>query len=160
MRKILVGISDSECAERTVDFVSSHLAGSGDLEVTVVHVLPNLPAVFWDEGHILSDTEKQERQRVVDTWASKQRAKVEPVMRSAVDAIVATGMPAKNARIKFISDSTDVADSLLEEAVDGKYQAIVISRSRKPAGTAAHIGSVAHKLAQKAAAGIAVCIAG
>jgi len=29
--------------------------------------------MFWDEGHILSDDEKRDRQKVVDTWIVRQK---------------------------------------------------------------------------------------
>jgi nucleotide-binding universal stress UspA family protein len=157
MRKILIGISGKECSKRTVDFVGKQMRDGKDLEVTLAHVLPNLPAIFWDEGHILSDSEKQDRKRVVDTWLAKQRGMIEPLMKSAADGLAAAGIKPEMMKTQFISDSTDVADSLIEVARDGGYQVIVVSRCAGAGGRQVPTGSVPVRLLQKAA-GISVCV--
>jgi hypothetical protein len=156
MRKILIGISGKECSQRAVEFVGKELRDGGDREVTLAHVLPNLPAIFWDEGHILSDAEKQERKRVVDTWIAKQRGKIEPLLKSAIDGLASAGIKPGKVTTKFISDSTDVADSLLETARDGGYEVIVVSRC-EAGGKQVPTGSVPVKLLQKAV-GVSVCV--
>ncbi len=156
MRKILIGISGKECSKRAVDFIGTQVRTSDDLEITFAHVLPNLPAVFWDEGHILSDGEKADRKKVVDTWVAKQKGMIEPVMQSAVKSLTALGIKPEKMKTQFISDSTDIADSLLETARDGGYQAIVVSRCAGAGSRSAPAGSVATKLLQKGA-GVALC---
>jgi nucleotide-binding universal stress UspA family protein len=156
MRKILIGISGKECSARAVEFIGKQVRTGDDLEITFAHVLPNLPAIFWDEGHILSDAEKQERKKVVDTWLAKQRGMIEPVMRAAVERLAAAGVKAERMRTKFISDSTDVADSLLETARDEGMDVIVVNRCADTGSKAEPAGSVATKLLQKGS-GVALC---
>jgi nucleotide-binding universal stress UspA family protein len=156
MRKILIGISGKECSRRAVDFIGKQVRTGDDLEVTFAHVLPNLPAVFWDEGHILSDAEKADRKKVVDTWIAKQRGMIEPIMRAAVDGLAKAGVKPDRMKTMFISDSTDVADSLLETARDGGMDVIVVSRCAGAGGKQSPAGSVATKLLQKGA-GVALC---
>ena len=62
MKKTLIALDGSASAMRAVEYAGSQFAGIGDLQIALVHVLPNLPAIFWDEGHILNDEEKKERQ--------------------------------------------------------------------------------------------------
>ena len=109
MKKMLLALDDSPCAMKAVEYTGQQFSEAADLQLTLVHVLPNLPAIFWDEGHILSDDEKKERRKVVDTWLSKQKQKIEPVMQSAVKVLVRHGIKAESIMKKFISDSTDVA---------------------------------------------------
>jgi nucleotide-binding universal stress UspA family protein len=129
MTKMLIALDDSPNAMQAVEYVARHFGRSGDVEVSLVHVLPNLPAIFWDEGHILSDGEKQDRKKVVDKWLEAQKAKIEPLFSKAMAVLTAKGMPSAAVRTKFVSDSTDVADSILEEARDSSCQAIVVGRS-------------------------------
>lgn len=129
MKKILIAIDDSRSAMKAAEYVAQHFSGIRDLQVGLVHVLPNLPAIFWDEGHILSEDEKKERKKVVDKWLGDQKAKMEPVLKRAVDLLTADGVPCGKVQAKFLSDSTDVADSLVEEARDNGYQTIVLGRS-------------------------------
>ena len=96
MKKILLALDDSPCSMKAVEYAGQQFSGAADLQLTLVHVLPNLPAIFWDEGHILSDDEKKERRKVVDTWLSKQKQKIEPVMQSAVKVLVRHGIKAES----------------------------------------------------------------
>jgi hypothetical protein len=157
MPKILIGVHDKYCSMRAVEYMGKQFALSSDLEVLLVHVLPNLPALFWDEGHILSETEKQERQKVVDTWIAKQRDMIEPILQSMVRHLVQCGLRQEQVKMKFISGSVDVADSLLDEAKDGRYQTILLGRCGIREGKHLLVGSIPSKLIQNAA-GMAVCI--
>lgn len=157
MRKILIGVHDKYCSMRAVEYMGKHFSLSDGLEVLLVHVLPNLPALFWDEGHILSEAEKQERQKVVDTWIAKQREMIEPILQSMVRHLVQSGLRQEQVKMKFISGSTDVADSILDEAKDGGYQTILLGRCGIREGKHLLVGSIPSKLIQNAA-GLAVCI--
>jgi nucleotide-binding universal stress UspA family protein len=157
MKKILIALDDTKCAMRAVEYAGRQFGGMDDIQVLLVHVLPNLPSLFWDEGHILSDVEKAERKRVVDTWLDKHRQKIEPIMGFARDALAGKGVNLKKITTKYISDSLDVADSLLEEARDGGYQTVIIGRCGAAKGLHLLLGSVTNKLVQKAT-GLAICV--
>lgn len=129
MKKMLIAIDESANALKAVEYAAQQFGVARDVEIGLVHVLPNLPAIFWDEGHILSENEKQDRKKVVDKWLADQKKKIEPVFNKAVALLTAKGIPAGMIQTKFVSDSTDVADSLIEEARDHHYGTIVVGRS-------------------------------
>jgi nucleotide-binding universal stress UspA family protein len=148
MNKILIALDDSKNAMKAVEYAANQFGRTNDIEISLVHVLPNLPAIFWDEGHILSEDEKRERQKVVDKWLVSQKAKMEPLFDKAMGLFAAKGFLPSNIRSKFLSDSTDTADSILEEAKDGSYQTIVMGRSHH---SPKHVlGTVAGKIASHA----------
>jgi len=157
MRKILIGVHDKYCSMRAVEFMGKQFSHGDDVEVLLVHVLPNLPALFWDEGHILTEAEKQERQNVVDTWIAKQRDMIEPILQSMMRHLVQSGLRQEQVKMKFISGSVDVADSLLDEAKEGGYQTLLLGRCGIREGKHLLVGSIPSKLIQNAA-GLAVCI--
>jgi|MudIll2142460700_1097286.scaffolds.fasta_scaffold69430_3 nucleotide-binding universal stress UspA family protein len=157
MRKILIGVHDKYCSMRAVEYMGKQFSLSDGPEVLLVHVLPNLPAIFWDEGHILTEAEKQDRQKVVDTWVAKQRDMIEPILQSMVRHLVQSGLRQEQVKMKFISGSTDVADSLLDEAKAGGYQTILLGRCGIQEGKHLLVGSIPSKLIQNSA-GLAVCI--
>jgi len=145
MKKILIAIDDSPNTFKAVEYVAHQFSGSDDLELGLVHVLPNLPAIFWDEGHILSEEEKKDRKKVVDKWVAERKARMEPVFKKAIDALAGKGIKPQQVKTKSISDSTDVAASLLEEAKDGGFQTLVVGR-RGGSGKNLLIGSVTSRI--------------
>lgn len=146
MKRMLIAIDDSPCAMKAVEYAGEQFGGVKDLEITLVHVLPNLPALFWDEGHILTDAEKSDRKKLVDRWLEAQRKKIEPLFGMAVDGLTRKGMGKERLVTKFVSDSTDVAQSLIETAKDGGFGTIVLGRCGAALGKAALAGSVTTRI--------------
>jgi nucleotide-binding universal stress UspA family protein len=146
MKKVLIAIDDSSSSMKAVEYVAQEFGGGNELEVGLVHVLPNLPAIFWDEGHILSAEEKRERQKVVDKWIADRKLRMEPVFRKAAELLIGKGVPSKQIHTKSISDSTDVAESLLEEARDAGYRTLVLGRRSISQGKHFVMGTVIGKI--------------
>jgi hypothetical protein len=157
MKKTLIALDGTESAMRAVEYAGSQFAGIGDLQIALVHVLPNLPAIFWDEGHILNDDEKNDREKVVDKWIADRKAAMEPVFRKAADILVRAGIKAQQVTTKSITDSTDVSASLLEEARDNGYQTVIVGRCNHPVKHM--LGSVSRKLVDRGE-GLAVVVIG
>lgn len=154
MIKLLVAIDDSSGAMKAVDYVAQQLSQCG-AQIGLVHVLPNLPAIFWDEGHILSEAEKSDRKKVVDKWLDAQKAKIEPIFKESIETLTAKGVPADWIQTRFVSDSTDVADSIIEQARDSGYQTIVVGRSHHSPKNV--LGTVPYRIANQGA-GLVVII--
>lgn len=154
--KLLIALDDSPCSLGVVGYATRFAAVPG-LEVGLVHVLPNLPAMFWDEGHILSDEEKKERQKVVDKWIADRKDKMAPAFKEALGILAKAGIKAEQVTSKSISDSTDIADSILEEAKDNGYDTVLVGRCSRP--SALLPGLVADRIVNHAK-GVAVIVIG
>ena len=157
MNKMLVAIDGSQCAMRAVDYAGRQFSGNRDLRITLLHVLPYPPAPFWDDGHILSEQEKAARNSVIEKWLVNQRAKLEPLFKEAVELLIGQGIGPEQIEKKSISDSTDVAESILEEARDGGYQTLILGRCGLSASKRFLMGSVTTKIVNNGS-GIAICI--
>jgi nucleotide-binding universal stress UspA family protein len=157
MRRILVPIDDSECCSRALDYAARQFGGLADLEIGLVHVLPGVPALFWDDGHILAGEEERDRSRWVGGWIARQRERMAPVLRAAADRLVQLGFSAAQVSTKFLEGDGDVAATLLEEAASGGYQTILLGRCGVADGRHFLVGSVTSRLIHRGA-GIAVCI--
>ena len=127
MRKVLLAIDGSDNALKAVDYVSQQFC-SEDVRIILFHVLPFVPAEFWDDGHILTEEEKKARKDVVDKWLSNQRSKLDPIFSAAKNVLTATGINEDRISTKWISDATDIAASIIEEVRTGDYQTLVIGR--------------------------------
>ena len=157
MRKMLIGIHDKNCSLRAVSYVMKQYPKGQDLDVTFVHVLPNLPAMYWDDGHLLNSREKQERKKVVDTLTARQREYIEPIIEGAMGELVKKGFARERVRMKFVLGSADVADSLLDEAAAMKCDTVVIGRCGIADGKHLIAGGTVSKLIHKAV-GLAICV--
>lgn len=157
MGKMLIALNESKSSMTAVEYAAEQFSSTKDLQVTLVHVLPNLPAIFWDEGHILSDDEKKDRKKVVDKWLADRLVKMEPLFRKATEVLVAGGISATRISRKTISDSLDAADSILEAARDGGFDTIVLGRHSSGNGSRHLIGAVTNKVFSHGA-GMAVIV--
>lgn len=129
MRKILIAIDGSPNALKAVGYMSKTLCSCKEFRITLFHVLPNIPAGFWDDGHILTEKEKKERHDVVEKWMSNHASKLEPVFNEAKQILLNAGVKDEAIILKSMSHSTDTADSIVEEARTGGYELLVMSRS-------------------------------
>ncbi len=157
MRKMLLGINDKNCSLRAVSYVMKQYPHAQELEVTLVHVFPNLPAMYWDDGHLLNSKEKQERKKVIETWMSRERDFIEPIIEGAMNELVKKGFAKERVHMRFVLGSADIADTLLDEAAEGKYDTIVVGRCGIADGKHLISGGIVSELIHKAA-GIAVCV--
>jgi len=155
MKKLLIAIDERPSSMKAVEYAAQQFGGGDEVQVGLVHVLPNLPAIFWDEGHILSEEEKRDRKKVVDKWLADRAARMEPVFKKAIEVLTGAGVKPERILTKSISDSTDVADSILEETRDGGYKTVIVGRCDR---SAKHVmGSVASKIVNQGR-GMAVTI--
>src|SRR5208337_4514137 len=128
MKKILLAIDGSECSLRAVDYAGRQFSGMSDLQITILHVVPFPPAPLWDAGHIPIKREKEDREREIEKWLLDQHTKMGSLFEKAIDILVDAGISRTQLAIKTISDSSDIADSILEEAGDGGYLTLVVGR--------------------------------
>jgi nucleotide-binding universal stress UspA family protein len=157
MRKMLIGVHDKNCSMRAVTWVMRQFPDVRELEVTLVHVIPDLPAMYWDDGHILGAEEERERARVIDTWTARQRDFIEPILQGAVNDLVRHGFPRERVGLKILMGTVDVADALLDLAKESGCRTIVVGRCGIADGKHFLVGSVVSKLIHKAV-DVAVCV--
>jgi nucleotide-binding universal stress UspA family protein len=157
MRKLLIGIHDKNCSMRAVTWVMRQFPDARDLEATLVHIIPDLPAMYWDDGHILSATEEEERKKVIGTWADRQRDFIEPILGGAAHDLVRHGFAPGRVHVKIAVGTGDIADSLLDIAAEGGYQTIVVGRCGIADGKHFLVGSVVSKLIHKAV-NLGICV--
>jgi nucleotide-binding universal stress UspA family protein len=157
VKRLLLPIDDQKCCQKALDYAVEQYAGVPGVEVTLVHVLPGVPALFWDDGHILQGGEAQERSRWVGSWQERHRRKIEPVLAAAAARLLAAGFGAAQVTTRVVDDADDVAQALLEEARRGGHRTILVGRCGIAEGRHFLVGSVTSRLIHHGA-GVAVCI--
>lgn len=157
MKKMLLAIDGSENAMKAVRYVASHFSGISELSLTILHVLPYPPAPLWDDGHIPTKEESEIRAKYLEKWLKNEKTKLTPVFEKAVQILTGNDIRPENIRTKSISDSMDVAGSILEEAKDGGYDTLVLGRRGLTPAKHLLMGSVTSKIINHGA-GIAICV--
>jgi nucleotide-binding universal stress UspA family protein len=157
MSKLLIAIDGSECSHRAVEYVARQFSGLSGLEVTLFHVLPYVPAVLWDDGHIKNSEEVEARKKLVDLWLANQTSRLEPIFRGATDILTRGGIKPEQITVRSVSDSIDTAGSIIEEARTGGYQTLVMGRCGRTAGERLLMGSVTTKVINYGT-GMALCV--
>ena len=157
MRKILVAITGSKRSLKTIEYCGRQFSGMSDLSLTLLHVLPGVPALFWDDGHILSEGEKAERRRVVEKWLENKKLATQPMFRSAMEILTKEGIKPEQIETKTIDDAADPATGILEEARNGGYLTLVIGRSASSRVAELLLGNTTISIIHRGA-GLAICV--
>ncbi len=160
MTKILIAIDGSEGALRAVDHVGKQFAGVSDLQTTLFHALLGEPPQFWDDGHLLTEEEKNARKAVIDKWLANQKGRLDSIFQRAIETLNRAGIRSDQITTKFTTESIDVvAQCILAEAKAGDYQTLVIGRCGRSQTMHFLLGSIASQIVN-AATGLAVCVVG
>ncbi|MGD0663418.1 MAG: universal stress protein [Syntrophorhabdales bacterium] len=157
MRRILVAIDGSKHSSRVIEYCGKQFSGMSDLSLTLFHVLPNLPARFWEEGHLLTKREMTARRVVADKWLINEKLATEPMFQSAIETLTRAGIPQEQIETKTIPDSTNEVTSILEEARDGGYLTLVLGRYGLSWVDEHVLGSTTIRIIHRGA-GLAICV--
>jgi nucleotide-binding universal stress UspA family protein len=149
-KKILIALDGSEAAWRAVEYVGKHFGRVPRVKVTLLHVLPDLPPLFWDIGHFLSRQEQKARKSLIDQWEKEHEARWTELIEKAKRHLVRAGVSAGAIRRTFKPDYGDVATEIIEEAVKGRYSAIVMGRTGRAKDRTPRLGSVTNKVLRHA----------
>lgn len=154
-RNILIAFDGTESAFKAVEYVGAQFSGLTDMRITLFYVVPNIPPQFWDDGHILTPQEKQERQGVIDKWFENQKKVMEPYFEKARERLVDYfHFDAKQVEGKMKSDVTSVAEAIVEETRSGEYRTLILGRR---GGLPVLAGGLSTDVLHRGA-GLAVCI--
>jgi nucleotide-binding universal stress UspA family protein len=157
MNKILIAIDDSEGALKAVDFIGRLFSGMSELQITLLHVIPNLPAPLWDDGHILTVKEQEARNQVIDTWLNNQKSKLQPMFDMAAKTLTTKGLSQDRIETRTVVDTLDVAEKILYETKAGGYQMLAIGRHGYSKAKRLIMGSVATAVINHGE-GLAICL--
>ena len=159
MKKILIAVDNSEASMKAVNYVAEYFSKARDLEIKLLNILPELPPSFWDEGHLLDEEERSERNRAIKSWEKNHELEMEKIFKSAVDTLIKKG-EFKNGQIEtkvLLRTGLGAAGDILDEARKGGYKTIVLGR-KSHMGTATFLmGSVSTKVVNHGT-GLTICV--
>jgi len=144
--KLLIGLDKSEGAWKAVEYVAKTFTQTPGVEVTLLHILGGLPPAFWDDGHILSEKERENRQRLIDNWQADREKDWQDLVAKATELLKSAGLTSVSS--KFTPKYYDEAEDIVKEAVEGGCSTIVMGRRGLGAAKSLLLGSVTNKVVQ------------
>jgi len=155
--KLLIPVDGSEGSMRAVEYVAATFDHMRDTQIVLLHILPELPPSMWDDGHILNEAERQERESAIADWENQEEKPWEDILNEARNKLMQGGIPAEALSIKYQPIYANIADDILDEAELEHCSTIVIGRHGMTGARKFFMGSVAQKVVDHAK-GIAIII--
>jgi nucleotide-binding universal stress UspA family protein len=144
--RVLAAIDESPYADRVAAHVGEHFGRIAGSRVTLFHVIAAKPPGFWDDGHILDETERSERTNAVARWRREQERQTENRFNKAKAALAAAGMREENIALVRQAMAAGIARDILAEAARGGYNILVFGRRGASAIKEFALGSRAAKI--------------
>ena len=147
---VLAAVDDSDYAERMIVHLAEHLAPISETQVTLFHVMPAKPPEFWDDGHILDESERSERESIVAKWRAVHEEKMEGIFTRARMAFTSAGMDQGSVITKVQTRSRGIARDIIAESNRGDYSILAFGRRGISDISEFSLGSRAAKMIQSA----------
>jgi nucleotide-binding universal stress UspA family protein len=147
---LLVALDESDHAGRVVSHVTEYFAGLAGVRITLFHLMPTKPPGYWDDGHILDQAERSERQKLVARWRVEHEEKTDDIFLRASTVLMGAGVAERAIVRKRQTLVRGIALDLLAEASRGDYNILVFGRRGLSAVAEFNLGTHASKLLQAA----------
>lgn len=145
---VLAAVDDSDYADRIISHLAEYLAPFHQARVTLFHVMPAKPPELWDDGHILDESERSEREATVARWRSVHEEKMEGIFSKARQAFRNAGMEQQAITTKVQARTRGIARDIIAEANRGNYSILTFGRRGISAISEFNLGSRAAKMLQ------------
>jgi nucleotide-binding universal stress UspA family protein len=143
---LLVALDESPYAGRVLAHVGEHFGKLPETSVTLFHVMPAKPPGYWDDGHILDEPERFERQRTVAKWRAAYEEETGNFFLKAKLQLIGAGVNERKISIKSQTLTGGIARDILAEAGRGDYNILAFGRRGSSAIKEFTLGSRAAKM--------------
>jgi nucleotide-binding universal stress UspA family protein len=158
-RDVLVALVGAPISRRALDHAVQHFAHLRGSRFTLFHVIPPLPPVYWDDARILSELEREEREKTIARWMEEYEERVREIAAEGKQQLLTAGVSEENVVFKIKPARRGMAADLLTELAEGNYGILVIGRKGSKEISPFQLGSIADKLLHNAR-GCMICLVG
>lgn len=129
--RILVAVDDSEHSSRALRYVGTLLRDTREVYITLFHVLKPMPRELLEHGGSEDPMTEvrlaEELRKDQEDWVRTESMIEHPILAKALEVFGKTGFPLDRVTLKFGYED-NIAHNILDEARDGGYGTIVVSR--------------------------------
>jgi nucleotide-binding universal stress UspA family protein len=158
-RDVLVALVGAPISRRVMEHAVQHFAHLQESRFTLFHVIPPLPPVYWDDTRILSELEREEREKTTAQWMDEYEERVRTIAADGKGQLLAAGVREENVAFKIQPARRGMAGDILSELAEGNYGILVIGRKGSKEISPFQLGSIADKLLHNAR-GCMTCLVG
>ncbi|MFZ2445625.1 MAG: universal stress protein [Syntrophobacteraceae bacterium] len=145
-RTALIAMEGVPESREMASYAADLIAPCAGFSFTLLHLMPPVPPTFWDDGHILGNSEHKNRQSRIEKWKSEWRGKVEKYMDEGRDLLAAKGIGKDRINAMVLPTREGIARDLLNEIQEHKFHVVVMGKKsfheRKPFLMGSHASKV------------------
>lgn len=155
--KVLISVQEAPGSCKLVEYASEFFGGTTFMDFTLMHILPPVPPTYWDDGHILDEAERKERQQRIERWKSDTLRMVEQQAAQECDIMKVRGIPESHLKQLVLPAKQGVALDTLNEIEEHKFSMVIIGRNAPADRRTDIIGGQANRVLQ-GARGTIICL--
>lgn len=142
---VLVGLVDAPVSARALDYTVRYFSHLKKSRFTFFHVIPPVPALYWD-SHTIRDTIEPDEQLKLDLTIKEHTDRIKQIAYDAKEKLVQCGVPAQNVSIKIQPQKIGIARDILREFKSNDYGILIIGRKGSKNIKEFSLGSKSNKL--------------
>jgi nucleotide-binding universal stress UspA family protein len=149
-RRVLIAADAQEECKTLTRYAIDAFGKLEDANFTLFHVTPAMPPYLWDDGHILSDREREDRELLLRRWRSQSRGEAQNCLEAGRDMLNAAGVPPGRVEVSAPRAQEGIARDIVYELGKNDYQVAVIGKKSFQEKKPFLLGSHANKVLQNA----------
>ena len=125
---ILAAVDESDYADRIAAHLAEAFGVFPEARVTFFNVMPAEPPTYWDDGHILDESERTERQTVVKQWRWSYEEMMGGIFARARGVLTKAGIQERQITTTMQPRVRGIARDIMAEASRGGFNILALGR--------------------------------
>ncbi len=149
-RKVLVAMEGVPESRELSYYTAELLADCPGMDYTFLHIMPPVPPQFWDDGHILGNSEQRDRVSRIEKWKVEWTETVGRYMTEGRDLLTERGVQDSSIETLILPTREGIGRDLLAEIREHEFQFVMMGKKsfheRKPFLMGSHASKILHNV--------------
>ena len=154
---VLIAMEGAPESRALSEYAADFFVPCQGLNYSFVHIIPPLPPEFWDDGHILNESEQEQRRARIEKWRAEWTGVVERFMAEGRTLLTERGADPQKVETLVLPTREGIARDLLSEIEAHKFRIVVMGRKSFREKKPFLLGSHASKILQNSK-GVILCL--
>ncbi|MGC8491464.1 MAG: universal stress protein [Syntrophobacteraceae bacterium] len=143
---VLIAMEGTPESRALSEYAADFFAPGRSMSYSFMHIIPSLPPEFWDDGHILNETEQKQRQALIEKWRVEWTGAVERSMGEGRKLLLERGVDPQKVETLVLPTREGIVRDLLAEIEAHRFQVVVLGkrsfRGKKPFLLGSHASKI------------------